>query len=87
MPGLDPFGSMQAMMQQFQSFMGNPMQFMMRNKLNLPGNINPMQDPNAAIQHLMNNGQMSQQQYNVLQQASKQIMNNPQFMQMIGGRK
>ena len=63
MPGIpDPFGSMQAMMGQLRQFMGNPMQFMTRNRLNLPGNIDVMRDPNAAIQHLMNNGQMTQQQ-------------------------
>lgn len=83
----DPFGSLQNMMGQFRGFMQNPMQFMMKNKLNLPGNINPMQNPQAAIQHLLNNGQMTQAQYNSLQQMAQQIQQNPQFMQMFGGNK
>lgn len=83
----DPFGSMKNMLGQFQSFMGNPMQFMLQNRLNLPQNINPLQDPNGAIQSLMNNGQMTQQQYNALQQMAGQIQQNPQFMQMFGGKR
>lgn len=81
----DPFGSMQNMMGQFRGFMQNPMQYMMQNKLNLPQNINPMQNPQAAIQYLMNNGQMTQQQYNQLQQMAQQIQQNPQFMQQFMG--
>ena len=73
MPGYDPFGSMQAMIGQFQQFRANPMQFLMRNTWNLPNNINPVQDPQAAIQYLMNNGQMNQQQYNALQKLSQQV--------------
>lgn len=81
----DPFGSMQGFFGQLQGFMQNPMQFLMQNKLNLPNNINPMQDPQGAIQYLMNNGMMSQEQYNQLQQMAKQIQNNPQFQQMMNG--
>lgn len=40
----------------------NPMQFLMQNKLNVPQNI--ANDPNAIIQHLMNSGKISQEQYN-----------------------
>ena len=84
----DPFGSMQGFMGQFRGFMQNPMQFMMQRKLNLPQSINPMQDPNGAIQYLMNNGQMNQQTYNQLQQMAKQIQQNPQFaQQFMGGMK
>lgn len=81
----DPFGSMQGFMGQFQGFMKNPMQFLMQKKLNIPQNINPMQNPQAAIQHLMNSGQLSQEQYNQLQQTAKQIQNNPQFQQFMQG--
>ena len=80
----DPFGSMQNFMGQFRGLMNNPMQFMMQRRLNLPQNW--MQDPNGAIQSLMNNGQLSQQQYNQLQQMARQIQGNPQFMQMFGGQ-
>jgi len=81
----DPFGSMNGFMNQFRGFMQNPMQFMMQRRLNIPQNM--MSNPNAAIQQLMNSGQMTQAQYNQLKQMSKQIMNNPQFaqfMQMFG---
>lgn len=81
----DPFGSMQGFLGQFRGFMQNPMQFMMQKQLNLPQNINPMQNPQAAIQHLMNNGQLTQEQYNQVQQMARQIQNNPQFQQFMGG--
>ena len=83
----DPFGSMSGFMGQFQNFFRNPMQFLMQKKLNLPQNINPMQNPQAAIQHLMNSGQLSQEQYNQLQQTARQIQNNPQFQQFISNNK
>lgn len=78
---MDPFGSMQGFIGQFQGFMRNPMQFLLQKRLNLPQNINPMQNPNQAIQYLMNNRVMSQEQYNQLQQLASQIQNNPQFIQ------
>lgn len=81
----DPFGSMQGFLGQFRGFMQNPMQFMMQKKLNLPQNMNPMQNPQAAIQHLMNNGQLTQEQYNQVQQVARQIQNNPQFQQFMNG--
>ena len=46
-----------------------------------------MQNPQAAIQYLMNNGQLSQEQYNQLQNIAKQIQNNPQFQQYVNGIK
>lgn len=81
----DPFGSMQGFVGQLKGFMQNPMQFMMQNKLNIPNNV--ANDPNAVIQHLLNNGQMSQAQYNQLQQMAKQIQNDPRFMQMLGNQR
>lgn len=83
----DPFGSIQGFMGQFQGFMQNPMQYMMQRKLNLPSNINPMQNPQAAIQYLMNSGKLDQQTYNQLQQVAQQIQNNPQFVQQFMRRK
>lgn len=80
----DPFGSMQGLVNQLNGFMANPLQFMMQKKLNLPQGIDPMQDPQGAIQYLMNNGKMSQAQYNQLQQMAQQIQRNPQFIQMMG---
>ena len=67
-------------MTQFQSFMRNPVQFLIQNRL--PQNA--LQNPAQAVQQLMNSGQMSQQQFNQLQQMAKQIQNNPMFAQIIG---
>lgn len=80
----DPFGSMGGFLSQFRGFMANPMQFMMQKKLNLPQNA--MQNPQAAVQQLLNSGQMSQEQFNQLQRMAKQITSNPQFMQMFGNK-
>lgn len=77
-----PFGTF---MNQFRGFMGNPMQMLMQNKLNVPQSM--ANDPNAIIQHLMNSGVMSQEQYNQLKQTAGQIQNNPQFQQMMNGGK
>lgn len=65
----------------FRGFMGNPMQMLMQNKLNIPQNMS--NNPNAIIQHLMNSGQMNQSQYNQLKQIAGQIQNTPQFQQSI----
>lgn len=79
----DPFGSMQNMMGQFQNFMGNPMQYMLQQRLNIPQNL--MQNPQAAIQHLLSNGTMSQQQFQALQQVAQRIQAHPQFSRLFGG--
>ena len=70
-------------MNQFKGFMGNPMQMLMQNKLNVPQSM--ANDPNAIIQHLMNSGVMSQEQYNQLKHTAGQIQNNPQLQQMMNG--
>ena len=48
------------MLQQFKS---NPMQMLMQKRMNLPQNV-PMNDPNAILNHLLQTGQISQQQIN-----------------------
>jgi len=55
-----------------QNLKQNPMQFLMQRKFNIPQNIS--NDPNAIIQHLMNTGQVSQQQYNRASNMAKQFM-------------
>jgi hypothetical protein len=74
----DPFGSMQNMIGKFTQFVGNPMQFMMSNRLNIPQEM--MNNPNEAIQYLMNSGKLTQDQYNWAVQQAKQLEHNPQFM-------
>lgn len=75
----DPFGSMQNMIGQFQQFMGNPTQFLIQNKLNIPQQY--QNNPQDAIQYLMNNGQLTQEQYNWANRTAQQIQNNPMFKQ------
>ena len=53
MPRMNP-------MQMLQQLKSNPMQFLKNAGFNVPQNLN---DPNAIIQHLMNSGQITQQQY------------------------
>ena len=79
----DPFGSMQGMMNQFRGFMQNPMQFMIQRKLNIPQEY--MNDPNGAIQYLMNTGKLTQEQYNWAVQQANQIQHTPQFNQFVAG--
>ena len=66
---MQPFNP-SALMGQFQSFMANPMAFLSQRRLNIPPALH--NDPNAAIQYLMNSGQMSQDQYNQLRQMAQQ---------------
>ena len=76
----DPFGSMNGFISQFRGFMQNPAQFLMQKRL--PQDA--FQNPQAAVQQLMNSGQLSQQQFNQLQQMANKITKNPMFAQMFG---
>ena len=53
-----------SLMPQFNSFMQNPMQFLMQRKINIPQQYS--NDPHGAVQYMLNNGQMSQEQLNKL---------------------
>jgi hypothetical protein len=65
----------------FQSFMSNPMQFMAQRKLNIPQQY--MNDPNGAIQYLMNSGRITQDQYNRAVNMSNRLQKDPNFMKML----
>lgn len=65
------------MMNIFQQFMQNP-QEMLRRKYNIPGDVN-MNNPNDIIQHLLNSGQVSQNDVNRVMQ----MRNNPMIQNMI----
>ena len=60
-----------SMMQQFQAFKQNPMQFLLNNKINIPEQF--MNDPKGAVQYLMNNGQMSQAQFDKISKLAQQM--------------
>lgn len=47
-------------MQMIQQLKANPIQFLQRAGFNVPNNLS---NPNDIIQHLMNSGQISQQNY------------------------
>lgn len=64
-------GTQPNIMQAVQALKQNPMQFIMQRKFNVPQNI--ANDPNAIIQHLMNTGQVSQQNYNLVMQKINQF--------------
>lgn len=65
----------------FQSFMSNPIQFMAQRKLNIPQQY--LNDPNGAIQYLMNSGRITQDQYNKAVNMSNQLQKDPNFMKML----
>lgn len=48
----------------------NPLGMLRRYGFNVPDNLT---DPNAIIQHLMNSGQINQQQYNRARQMAQQF--------------
>lgn len=50
------------MMGQFGMFMKNPMQFLIQRKINIPQQY--ANDPHGAVQYLLNNGQLSQDNLN-----------------------
>lgn len=50
------------MMGQFSMFMKNPMQFLIQRKINIPQQY--ANDPHGAVQYLLNNGQLSQDNFN-----------------------
>jgi len=55
-------GGQPSMMQMLGQLKQNPMQFLMQRRFNVPQNIG--NDPNAILQHLVQSGQISQNQIN-----------------------
>lgn len=67
----NPLNMMQTnMMQMLSQLRQNPVQFLRQRGVNIPQNMN---DPNAIIQHLMNSGQVSQQQYQQARQMAERF--------------
>lgn len=58
-------------MGQFNSFMQNPLQYLAQRKINIPQEY--MNDPHGAVEYLLNNGQMSQEQLNSLMKRAQQM--------------
>ena len=59
------------LMSQFQQFKSNPMSFLVQRNINIPQQY--MNSPEAAVKYLMNNGQMSQDQYNQISQMASRL--------------
>lgn len=57
-------------MQMIQQLKANPIQFLQRAGFNVPNNLS---NPNDIIQHLMNSGQISQQNYERARQMAAQF--------------
>lgn len=64
-------GNFNDMMNLYQQLRSNPAQILAR-KFNIPQNIN-LNDPNEITQHLLNTGQITQEQYN----NANNMRNNP----------
>lgn len=58
----------------------NPSQFLQ--KFNIPQEY--LSNPQGAIQYLMNNGKISQEQFNNASSQLKQMQDNPMFKQFFG---
>lgn len=71
-------GNMKDIMDFYQKFKQNPM-MMLNQRFNIPQNVN-LSDPNAILQHLMNTGQVTQNQINQVMQ----MKNSPMFKQFMG---
>ncbi len=69
--------NIQALFQAYTQLRQNPNQILA--SMNIPEQFR--NDPNGAIQYLMNNGKISQQQYNDANNRLKQLQNNPLFRQ------
>lgn len=64
--------------QMYQQLRQNPIQMLAR-RFNIPSNVN-INDPNSIIQHLINSGQVSQQQVNQMMT----MRNDPMVRQLMG---
>lgn len=55
----------------FNQFKSNPMQFLMQRKINIPQQY--QNDPQGAVQYLMNSGQLTQDGFNKLSNIAQQM--------------
>ncbi len=59
------------LMTQFNQFKSNPMSFLLQRNVNIPQQY--LNNPEEAVKYLMNNGQMSQEQYNRINQMAQSL--------------
>lgn len=56
---------------QFQQFKSNPMSFLLQRNVNIPQQY--ANNPKEAVQYLLNNGSMTQEQYNQISKMASQL--------------
>ena len=71
-------------MSNIMQFFQNPMQYLMKSRLNIPQNFQG--DANDMVQYLLNSGQLTQDQYNRVNQKARELENNPMFRQIFGDK-
>ena len=59
------------LMTQFNQFKSNPMSFLLQRNVNIPQQY--LNNPEEAVKYLMNNGQMTQEQYNRINQIAQSL--------------
>ena len=59
------------LMTQFQQFKSNPMSFLIQRNVNIPQQY--LNNPEEAVKYLMNNGYMSQDQFNQISQMASKL--------------
>ena len=70
--------NVKALLNLYTQFKQNPSQFL--SQINVPNEY--MNDPQGAIQYLMNSGKITQEQYNFANNQLKELQNNPLFKQL-----
>ena len=73
---IDMAGNLNDLINMYQQLRSNPMQLLAR-RFNIPQNVN-LNDPNEITQHLLNTGQITQEQYN----NANNMRNNPIIQRM-----
>ena len=63
--------NLQGIIQMLPQIKANPMQFLLQRKLNIPKGM--IDDPNAILNHLLQTGQISQNQVNGAYQMAQQM--------------
>lgn len=72
------------LLQQFRSFSQNPSQYVIQ-QLGIDPKI--ADNPNAIVQSLMQQGRISQAQYNTARQTANQLSQNPYFSNLFNTQK
>lgn len=76
----DPWGSFQNFMAGFKQMASNPAEYVM-SRYGISQDI--ANNPDAIIQRMMNEGKITQQQYDNARQAASRIQSNPMFNQFM----